>query len=92
MSVEQTIREKLTGAFSPEKLDVRNDSHRHAGHDSSPGTGMSHFHITIISAKFEGVSRIERHRLVNQALSTELAGPVHALSIKAMTVEESRGN
>ncbi|MFQ5626753.1 MAG: BolA family protein [Methyloligellaceae bacterium] len=91
MSVEQTIREKLTEAFTPLRLDVRNDSHLHAGHDTSPGTGESHFHVTIVSEKFDGLARIERHRLVNDALARELAGPVHALSIKAMTLEESRG-
>ena len=90
MSIEQTIREKLTETFSPEKLDIRNDSHLHSGHESSPGTGESHFHITLVAAKFEGLTRIDRHRLVNEALARELAGPVHALSIKAMTAEEAR--
>jgi BolA protein len=91
MNVEQIITEKLTEAFAPVRLDVRNDSHLHAGHDSSPGTGMSHFHITIVSDRFEGVSRIGRHRLVNEALARELAGPVHALAIKALAPAEARG-
>ena len=83
MSVEETIREKLTEAFTPEKLEVVNDSHRHAGHAGSPGTGESHFRVEVISEKFVGLSRVECHRLVNEALASELAGPVHAWTIKA---------
>lgn len=91
MSIEETIREKLTEAFSPLRLDVVNDSHRHAGHAGSPGTGESHFRVTIDSAKFAGLSRVERHRLVNQALAAELSGPVHALAIKALAPDDAHG-
>ena len=90
MGMEETIREKLTETFSPVSLDVVNDSHRHAGHAGSPGTGESHFRVTIISDKFDGLSRVERHRLVNEALASELSGPVHALAIKALAPDESR--
>lgn len=83
MSVEDTIREKLTEAFDPEKLEVLNDSDRHAGHAGSPGTGESHFRVEIVSEKFSGLSRVECHRLINEALTHELAGPLHALTIKA---------
>lgn len=83
MSLESAIREKLTAEFSPDALDVINDSHRHAGHAGSPGTGESHFTVAIVSAAFAGKSRLERHRLVNTCLATELAGGVHALAIKA---------
>ena len=75
MRVEETIREKLRGAFAPAELEVVNDSHRHAGHHSSPGTGESHFSVTVVSAAFAGKSRLERHRMVNAALAEELAGP-----------------
>ena len=90
MGMEENIREKLTETFSPVSLDVVNDSHRHAGHAGSPGTGESHFRVTIISDKFGGLSRVERHRLVNEALAAELSGPVHALAIKALAPDESR--
>ena len=89
MSVENSIREKLTEAFAPEKLKIENDSHRHAGHASSPGTGESHFRVEIVSEKFAGLARVERHRLVNDALVQELAGPLHALSIKASAPAEA---
>lgn len=88
MSAETRIREKLTQAFAPVALDVVNDSHRHAGHASSPGTGESHFSVIVVSDAFAGKSRIERHRMVNEALAEELAGRVHALAIKALAPGE----
>lgn len=83
MSVEETIREKLTQAFAPERLEIENDSHRHAGHAGSPGTGESHFRVNIVSEKFNGLSRVERHSLVNGALADLLRDKIHALAIKA---------
>ena len=88
MTVENSIREKLTRAFAPEALDVVNDSHHHAGHAGSPGGGESHFSIKVVSAAFDGKSRVERHRMVNEVLAEELAGKVHALAITALSPEE----
>jgi BolA protein len=88
MTMEAQIREKLAAALSPERLEIFNESARHAGHHGSPGTGESHFRVLIVSARFEGLSRIERHRLVNQALAHELARGVHALSINALAPGE----
>lgn len=88
MQVTQAIESKLRHAFAPERLDLVNESDRHAGHAGSPGTGESHFRVTIVSSKFAGLSRVERHRLVNEALAQELAGPVHALTIKALAPGE----
>jgi BolA protein len=90
MSVEQQIREKLKSAFAPEALEVVNESHRHAGHAGSPGTGESHFSIKVVSAAFAGKSRLERHRMVNAALAEELAGKIHALAVNALAPEERR--
>jgi BolA protein len=83
MSIETTIREKLSDALHPTRLDVINESHLHAGHRGSPGTGESHFRVLIEAPLFAGKSRLERHRLVNTVLAAELAGKVHALAIKA---------
>jgi BolA family transcriptional regulator, general stress-responsive regulator len=88
MRIENSIREKLARAFSPTELQVVNDSHRHAGHHSSPGTGESHFSVMVVSAAFAGKSRLERHRMVNAALAEELASGVHALAVSALTPEE----
>jgi BolA protein len=89
MRVEDVIKEKLRKAFAPKALEVVNDSRRHAGHASSPGTGESHFSIKVVSEAFRGKSRIERHRLVNGVLAEELKGPVHALAITALAPEEA---
>ena len=88
------IREKLTLALQPTALVIEDDSARHAGHhheggmDAKPG-GESHFNLTVVSAAFEGQGRVARQRTVNTLLAAELAGPVHALSIKAQTPEEA---
>jgi stress-induced morphogen len=87
MTVENSIREKLIRAFAPVALDVVNDSRHHAGHAGSPGGGESHFSIKVVSAAFDGKSRVERHRMVNEALA-ELSGKIHALAIKALTPAE----
>jgi stress-induced morphogen len=89
MSIEQSIREKLTAAFAPEVLQVVNESHHHAGHAGSPGTGESHFHVSVVSEAFADKSRLERHRMVNDVLADELSGKIHALAITALSPEES---
>jgi BolA family transcriptional regulator, general stress-responsive regulator len=89
MSIEQTIRETLTREFNPEQLKVANQSHFHAGHASTPGTGESHFAVAIVSAAFTGKSRLERHRLVNAALASAFNAGVHALAIKAYAPGEA---
>lgn len=83
MSMERRIREKLMLALDPVRLDVINESELHAGHRSSPGTGESHFRVLVVSEKMRGKSRLERHRMVNEALAEELRSGVHALAIKA---------
>ena len=75
--------EKLEAAFAPQRLDVIDESHRHEGHAGHRPGGQTHFRIHIVSEAFQGKSRIERHRLVNQALADELKGGVHALAIHA---------
>jgi BolA protein len=89
MSVTATIRAKLTQAFEPVRLDVVNESHLHAGHRNSPGTGESHFRVRIVSPLFTGKSRLARHRLVNEALAAELKGGIHALALELHAPEEA---
>ena len=91
MSVEQRMRDKLTAVFAPLHLEIVDESHLHAGHMGSPGTGDSHFRVTIVSPAFAGKSRVDRHRLVNAALASELSGGVHALAITALAPDEDRG-
>jgi BolA protein len=93
MQVSQTIHAKLTAAFAPIALDVVDESHRHAGHAGATRAdgshGETHFHVRIVSVAFDGVSRVERQRRVYAALANELQGPVHALSLAALTPAEA---
>jgi BolA protein len=81
VSVKNTIQDKLTIAFRPETLTIVDESHLHAGHAGSRPGGESHFRVTLVSVAFAGKGRVERHRMVNQVLSEELAGPIHALAV-----------
>ena len=87
-AVAEAMRAKLTRAFSPSRLDIADDSARHAGHAGAREGGESHFTVTIEAAAFAGASRVARQRLVYVALAEELAGPVHALSVTALAPGE----
>lgn len=84
---ETRMRETLMIAFEPTRLDIVNESELHAGHRNSPGTGESHFRLVIVSPKFAGRSRLERHRMINSALEGEMAR-IHALAIAAFAPGE----
>ena len=88
-AIFEAIRQKLNAAFSPTRLEVVDDSDRHAGHAGATPGGESHFNVLIESAAFAGVSKVVRQRLVYKALADELAGPVHALSVKALAPGEA---
>lgn len=79
--LEGILRAKLEAAFSPRKLVITNQSAAHHGHAGSPQTGQSHYHVQIRSAKFQGLTLVQQHRLVYQVLADELAGPIHALAL-----------
>lgn len=83
MSVYHAIVQKLTDAFAPESLSVVDESHQHEGHAGHRPGGETHFRVYIVSDAFRGKSRLDRHRMINMALSAELAGGVHALAIHA---------
>jgi BolA family transcriptional regulator, general stress-responsive regulator len=89
MSTKDAITNKLREAFAPESLDVTDESHLHAGHAGHRPGGQTHFRVYIVSAAFEGKSRIERHRMINATLAGELEGSVHALAIKAQAPGET---
>ncbi|ESW63907.1 BolA family transcriptional regulator [Mesorhizobium sp. M1148] len=90
MSIQATMEDKLNKAFSPERLAIVNESHLHAGHHhhgsddhgAYDGTGETHFRVRIVSSVFAGMSRIDRHRAVNELLAAELQAGVHALAIE----------
>ena len=89
VSVKARIEEKLQQALRPESLRVVDESHLHAGHAGHRPEGETHFRVYIMAPAFVGKSRVERHRLVNQALAEELAGPVHALAVHATAPGEA---
>jgi BolA protein len=86
MSVKERITDRLTTAFSPDSLNVIDESHQHHGHAGAREGGESHFRVQIVAQAFTGKSRLEQHRMINAALATELSGPIHALAIEARGV------
>jgi BolA protein len=90
MQVKTQIAEKLAAAFAPQSLDVVDESHQHEGHAGHRPGGQTHFRVHIVSEAFRGKSRIDRHRMVNQILSSELASGVHALAIHASAPDEGK--
>lgn len=90
-SVAETMRRKLTARFAPARLEIIDDSHRHAGHAGAQPGGETHFSVTIVSDAFTGLSRVARQRLVYEALSQEIAGGVHALALTTWTPQDAEG-
>lgn len=88
-AIFEAIRDKLTAAFEPIRLEIEDDSERHRGHAGHRPGGESHFNVLIESQAFAGTPRVARQRMVYRALSEELAGPVHALTVKALAPGES---
>ena len=90
LSIEQRITDKLTAALEPERLEVINESHLHAGHQKAfDGTGETHFRVRVVSPRFTGMMRLQRHRTVNDLLADELRDGVHALAIEPTAPGES---
>ena len=84
-----TIRTRLAAALAPSALDVDDESHRHVGH-AGARDGRGHFRVRIVSAAFEGLNAIARHRAVYAALGDLMQTDIHALAIEARTPEETR--
>jgi len=88
-AVTDVMRKKLSVAFSPDLLEIEDDSARHQGHAGAQPGGETHFNVVIQAPVFKGMGRVQRQRAVYAALSEELAGPVHALSVKALAPGEA---
>lgn len=84
MTRKTRITERLTQALSPLFLSVENESHKH----HVPEGSQTHFKVVAVSLKFEGLTRVARHRLVNHLLCDEMAQGLHALSMHLYTVDE----
>lgn len=83
MRTAELLTQKLSAAFAPQSLNVVDESHQHEGHAGARPGGQTHFRVYIVSEAFKGKTRIDRHRMINQALADDLAAGVHALAIHA---------
>jgi BolA family transcriptional regulator, general stress-responsive regulator len=90
VSVAETIRTKLTDRFSPTRLVILDESHRHAGHAGARPEGETHFAVTIVAPAFAGLNRVARQRLVYETLADELATSIHALSLTTLAPDEGK--
>ena len=88
MSVSSTdIERVLTAALQPSQLEVQDDSHLHAGHAGA--REGRHYTVRVTSERFNGLSRVARHRLVYDALHSEMRSGIHALVIEARTTADA---
>ena len=88
--VADIIRAKLSDGLTPMRLDIVDESHRHAGHAGARPQGESHFQVAVVSAAFAGKNRVARQRLVYALLADELRTDIHALSLTTLTPDEDR--
>ena len=87
MDREGRILRRLTEAFDPVELLIKDQSRLHAGHEGAKD-GKGHFDLKIVSDRFAGMSRVQRHRMIYDALGNLLQTDIHALRIKALTPSE----
>jgi len=84
MTIASTITDKLEAGLAPVHLEVVNES---GNHNVPPGS-ESHFKVTVVSERFDGMPTLHRHRTVYGLLADELAGPVHALALHTYTASQ----
>jgi BolA protein len=89
MTRKDRIAAALTEALRPIRLDIVDESDRHAGHSGARPGGETHYRLNIVSPAFVGKSRVERHRMVNALLAAEFASGLHALAIAAAAPDEA---
>lgn len=75
--IESILRDR----FAPSVLQVADDSAKHAGHAGARPGGETHYSVLVVSERFNGVGRVDRHRLVNEALAEEFGAGLHALAL-----------
>jgi BolA family transcriptional regulator, general stress-responsive regulator len=86
--MRQRIVVRLTESLDPTFLEVIDESDRHAGHAGARPGGSTHYRVRIVSAKFAGLDRVARHRVVYSQLPAEFADGLHALALEAKAPEE----
>ena len=88
MARRERLIERLTTSLAPTSIEVVDESHRHAGHAGARPGGETHYHVEIVAARFAGMSRVARHRLVHEIVRDEFGSGLHALSLRLLTPEE----
>ncbi len=87
MTYHKEIQRRLQQAFSPLVLEIINESEKHQGHVNGPQENQqaeSHFFIKIVSAHFNNMTRLERHRLIYKVLADYMPNPLHALRLNVL--------
>ena len=88
MTVSAQIKQIIETDFDPVHFEIINESHKHKGHVGDDGTGDTHFRLLVVSSRFDGIGRVDRNRLVNNAVKHLFSKGLHALSMKALSPEE----
>ena len=91
MRVRAAIEKKLSAGLNPERLEIVDESHLHAGHAGARDGGESHFRVEVVAAAFSGLGRVARQRLVYGLLAEELKGDIHALALRTLAPGEDGG-
>lgn len=91
MTIKDSIISKINEQLEPQILEVEDDSNKHRGHAGWQEGGETHFNLLVVSEKFAGLSKINRHKVIYGILGDEMRQKIHALSIKAYAPEEYRG-
>lgn len=89
--IHTIISSKLTKEFEPDVLSIVDESKKHEGHNPEAAKGGTHFRVKIVSKKFQGMSKVERHRWVYTVLDDEMKGGVHALALTTHDPDENTG-
>lgn len=89
MSRADRLEHLIATAFDPAEVKVMDDSHKHAGHAGARPEGETHYRVQVISAAFDGQSRVQRHRAVNKAVQVEFDAGLHALQLQTLTPDEA---
>lgn len=90
MRVRDAIEYNIKEALRPSRLEIEDESHRHAGHAGARPEGESHFRLTVVADSFEGKSHLERQRMVYAALKDLMATRIHALSLSTLSPAEDK--
>ena len=87
--IADSVRKNFETVFAPVELTIEDESARHAGHSGAREGGESHFRVRIVSARFAGLSRVERQRRVYAVAADEIAAGLHALALTTLTPDEA---